>query len=88
VERSGYIAVLGRLGPGRPQSARLFIFAIVSALALAGCNAGYITHAAYEEVRILLRRKPITEELMRADLPASTRAKLETVLAVRKFAAD
>ncbi|MGA2409636.1 MAG: aminopeptidase [Candidatus Binataceae bacterium] len=55
---------------------------------LAGCDAGYITHAAYEEVRILMRRKPITEELARPELPAATRTKLETVLAVRKFAAD
>jgi predicted aminopeptidase len=70
---------------------RQFLVAVVSvvaAITLAGCNAGYITHAAYEEVRILLRRKPITEELTHSDLPASTRAKLETVLAVRKFAAE
>lgn len=71
--------------------ARLIVLAAIAGVAsmmLAGCSAGYITHAAYEEVRILLRRKPITEELTRADLPASTRSKLETVLAVRKFAAD
>jgi predicted aminopeptidase len=57
-------------------------------IAFAGCNAGYITHAAYEEVRILLRREPISSELARPGLPAATRAKLETVLAVRKFAAN
>jgi len=56
-------------------------------MSLSGCNAGYITHAAYEEVRILLRRKPISDELTRSDLPPPTRAKLETVLDVRKFAA-
>jgi len=66
----------------------LAIVAAGAVIALAGCNAGYITHSAYEEVRILLRRKPITEELANPKLPASTRAKLETVLAVRKFAAD
>jgi len=70
---------------------RPLAFAIIAGLALtmlAGCDAGYITHAAYEEVRILMRRKPITEELARSELPAATRAKLVTVLAVRKFAAD
>ena len=60
----------------------------VLAIAFAGCNAGYITHAAYEEVRILLRRTPIATELARPELSAATRAKLETVLAVRKFAAE
>ncbi|HEX4211203.1 MAG TPA: aminopeptidase [Candidatus Binataceae bacterium] len=71
-------------------SARLALAVVAGAtiIALAGCNAGYITHAAYEEMRILMRRKPITEELARAELPPTTRAKLETVLAVRKFAAD
>ena len=64
------------------------ILAGIFAFALVGCHAGYITHAAYEEVRILLRRKPISDELARTELPESTRAKLETVLAVRKFAAD
>jgi predicted aminopeptidase len=64
------------------------IFALLVPIAFAGCNAGYITHAAYEEVRILLRRTPIETELAKPELPAATRAKLETVLAVRKFAAD
>jgi predicted aminopeptidase len=64
------------------------ILAGIFAFALVGCHAGYITHAAYEEVRILLRRKPISDELARTELPESTRAKLETVLAVRKFAAN
>jgi predicted aminopeptidase len=75
----------------RGASVRLLAAAIIAGLltiAFAGCNGGYITHAAYEEVRILLRRKPIATELARPELPAATRAKLETVLAVRKFAAD
>ena len=70
---------------------RLSVSALAAGVALtllAGCDAGYITRAAYEEVRILMRRKPITEELARPELPAATRAKLETVLAVRQFAAD
>ena len=52
---------------------------------LSGC---YIARAAYEEGRILWSRKPIGDALARGDLPADARAKLETVLAVRKFAAE
>ena len=55
---------------------------------LAGCDIGYLARGAYEEGRLLWHRKPISEVLARADLAAETRAKLETVLAVRKFAAD
>ena len=50
---------------------------------LSGC---YIARAAYEEGRILWNRKPINDALARGDLSADTRTKLETVLAVRKFA--
>ena len=56
-----------------------------AAILLSGC---YYTRAAYEEGRILWNRKPIDDELARGDLPADVRAKLETVLAVRKFARD
>ena len=58
---------------------------IFAAILLGGC---YYTRAAYEEGRILWNRKPIDDALARGDLPADTRAKLETVLAVRKFAAE
>jgi predicted aminopeptidase len=58
---------------------------ILAAILLGGC---YYTRAAYEESRILWNRKPIDDALARGDLPADTRAKLETVLAVRKFAAE
>jgi len=55
---------------------------------LAGCDASYIARGAYEEARLLWNRKPISRELANRDLPADVRAKLETVLEVRKFAAD
>ncbi|MGH7933470.1 MAG: aminopeptidase [Candidatus Binataceae bacterium] len=55
---------------------------------LTGCDARYIARAAYEESRLLWQRKPISQVLARPDLPAETRAKLKTVLTVRKFAAD
>ena len=56
---------------------------ILAPILLSGC---YIAHGAYEEARILWNRKPIDDVLARKDLPADTREKLETVLAVRKFA--
>ncbi|HXZ87225.1 MAG TPA: aminopeptidase [Candidatus Binataceae bacterium] len=55
---------------------------------LAGCDVRYVARAAWEESRLLWNRKPISGELTRQDLPADERAKLETVLAVRNFAAD
>jgi predicted aminopeptidase len=61
---------------------------IFAPILLSGCSAGYISHAAYEELRILHARRPIDEVLAKSDLPADIRAKLETAIAVRKFAAD
>jgi predicted aminopeptidase len=61
---------------------------IAASIVFSGCYAGYLARAAYEEGRILWNRKPIDDALARDDLPADVRAKLETVLAVRKFAAD
>src|SRR5271168_2967065 len=61
---------------------------IFAPILLSGCYAGYLARAAYEEGRILWNRKPIDDALARADLPADVREKLETVLGVRKFAAD
>ncbi len=73
----------------RPASAPARLVAILLApILLSGCYAGYIARAAYEEGRILWHRKPIDDALARGDLPEDIRAKLETVLAVRKFAAE
>ena len=63
---------------------RLAVIVLVPIL-LGGC---YFIRGAYEEGRILWHRKPIDEVLARKDLADDVRAKLETVLAVRKFAAD
>src|ERR1700688_4956727 len=60
----------------------------VGAILLAGCEAGYIGRAAYEEGCILWRRKPIDTVLARSDLPTEVRSRLETVLKVREFAGD
>jgi predicted aminopeptidase len=72
----------------RRMPLRLFTLAIATATLLGGCDIGYLTRAAYEEGRLLWRRKPISDVLTRPELAADMRAKLETVLAVRKFAAD
>jgi predicted aminopeptidase len=75
--------------PARAQSptANLLRLAaiILAPILLSGC---YIARAAYEEGRILWNRKPIDDVLARKDLAPDVRTKLETVLAVRKFAAD
>jgi predicted aminopeptidase len=55
---------------------------------LQGCDVSYFAHAACEEGRLLWNRRPITEVLQKPDLSPATRQRLETVLAVRKFAAD
>ena len=68
-------------------SRRLFAIASTTlfAFTLAGCDVGYISRAACEELRLLWRRQPIATVLAKADLPTDVRAKLETVLAVREF---
>jgi len=66
----------------------LAIIAALSAVTLAGCEAGYIARAAYEEGRLLWRRKPIDTVLARGDLSPEVRAKLETVLKVREFTGE
>jgi len=67
---------------------RTLVLAIAAATLIGGCDIGYLTHAAYEEGRLLWHRKPISEVLTRPNLAEDTRAKLQTVLAVRKFAAE
>ncbi len=75
--------------PARAQSQAAYLLRIaVIALApilLSGC---YFARAAFVEGRILWNRKPIDDVLARKDLEPDIRTKLETVLAVRKFAAD
>ena len=58
------------------------------AILLAGCDLRYFTHAAYEEGHLLWNRRPIVQVLQKPDLSPVVRQRLETVLAVRKFAAD
>ena len=72
-------------------SFRLWLLPVLSltvATILAGCDLHYFTHAAYEEGHLLCNRQPIVQVLQKPDLSPAVRQRLETVLAVRKFAAD
>jgi predicted aminopeptidase len=55
---------------------------------LAGCDLRYFVHAAYEEGHLLWNRRPIAQILQQPQLSSAARQRLETVLAVRQFAAD
>jgi predicted aminopeptidase len=48
----------------------------------------YLRRAAWEEAKILLRRKPITQLVAASDTDPHARAKLRLVLAARAFAVD
>jgi predicted aminopeptidase len=62
--------------------------ALMLACLTSGCDIQYLARAACEEGRLLWHREPITEVMARPGLPADIRAKLATVLAVRKFDKD
>jgi len=61
------------------------ILAAVGASFLA-CSPGYVLRAAWEEARILVRRRPISEILNDPTVDPETRAKLELVVQARSFA--
>ncbi|MEP6832630.1 MAG: aminopeptidase, partial [Gemmatimonas sp.] len=60
----------------------LLLFLVLTPM---GC---YVTRGAYEEARILSRRKPITKLVADSTTDKLTRAKLSLVLAARTFAHD
>jgi predicted aminopeptidase len=61
---------------------------LIICILLQGCDLSYFAHAACEEGRLLWNRRPIAEVMQKPDLSPAIRQQLETVLAVRKFAAD
>jgi predicted aminopeptidase len=63
----------------------IVILAAVAASFLA-CSPGYVLRAAWEEARILVRRRPISEILNDPTVDPETRAKLELVVQARSFA--
>ncbi len=67
---------------------RIALCIIIAACSLSACSPAYVLRAGYEEAKILWRREPIDRMLQRNDLDAEVRAKLELVLAVRRFADD
>ncbi|MCU0626966.1 MAG: aminopeptidase, partial [Gemmatimonadaceae bacterium] len=59
------------------------------AIAIAATRTGrYLVRAAWEEGRLLARRRPIAEMLADDAVPEATRAKLRVVLDARRFALD
>ncbi len=69
----------------RVSSAALFVVAAFFTLTPMGC---YISRAAYEEAKILSRRKPITRLVANPATDSLTRHKLQLVLDARSFALD
>src|SRR5215472_11038254 len=61
---------------------------VTAATLLTGCDLSYLARAAYEEGHLLWNRRPIVQVLQKPDLSPTVRERLETVLAVREFAAD
>ena len=81
-------AATGATGSESRRRFGLAALALMLAVGLTGCDAGYLARAAYEGSRILWHRQPIDRVLARPGLTPDVKARLETVLAVRKFAAD
>lgn len=61
---------------------------LIVAAILPGCSPLYVLRAAYEEGKILWRREPITDFILKPDVKPDMQAKLQTVLAVRNYARD
>lgn len=73
------------------MSRRHSFTAVLFALLLSSCaseDLSYLIRAAYEEARILARRRPIAEILAGDEVTPEMRAKLELVLTTRAFAAE
>ncbi|MBV8773471.1 MAG: aminopeptidase [Deltaproteobacteria bacterium] len=70
------------------QVRHLSALSLIIASLLAGCDLRYFAHAAYEEGHLLWNRRPILEVLKEPGLSPVERQRLQTVLKLRKFAAD
>jgi predicted aminopeptidase len=80
---------------GRWRRARRIVGRVLAALVVAGVvtvaatrTGRYLVRAAWEEARILQRRRPIVEVVADSTVDAATRAKLRLVLDARTFAAE
>ena len=70
------------------RGTRLLLIAVVVAAAVAACSPGYLLRAAWEEGKILNRRRPISSIVADTATDWETREKLMLVLQARQFAAD
>jgi predicted aminopeptidase len=76
---------VGKLGRGLWL---ILAIPLIISILVAGCDLRYFAHAAREEGHLLWNRRPILEVLQQPSLSSVERQRLETVLKVRKFAAD
>jgi predicted aminopeptidase len=76
-----------RRPPGSWLPAHRWVLLLALALGTSACSPAYVLLAGLQEAKILWRRQPIVQVLRRPDLEPATRVKLESVLAVRDFAA-
>ncbi len=80
------------MSAAKPKSRRWlgwFAVGVLVALGLSGANClGYLVRAGCGQAEILWKRRPIQEVLREAGLSRETRAGLEHVLAVQRFAAE
>ncbi|HEU0015524.1 MAG TPA: aminopeptidase [Longimicrobium sp.] len=67
---------------------RVLLAALVVVGAMGACSPGYVLRAAWEEGKILNRRRPITSIVADTATDWETREKLMLVLQARQFAAD
>lgn len=65
-----------------------FVIVVAGALIAVGPTACYLSRGAWEEGKILSRRKPISAMITDPATPASLRAKLTVVEAARRYAHD
>ena len=63
-----------------------FTMVLFVVLALYAELVGYLYHAAYEHMRIMLARRPIAQEIATGNLSSDDKAKLRVMLDVRGFA--
>ena len=62
------------------------LFCLIAAIHLTACSPTYVLRAAWEEARILSRRRPISDVARDANTDSVTRRKLDLVLQARTFA--
>src|SRR5688572_23296484 len=70
------------------RTRRRFVLLLAAGLAASACSPAYVLRAAWEEGKILNRRKPIARIVQATATDWETRDTLLLVLQARQFAAD